>query len=187
MAMAQVKVLVEGYTSGDTGGRSCSTVVLVRDGDLNLVADPGTLPCQEKLLSALAKEGLAPQDIGIVFITHSHMDHYRNIGMFPSARALDYWGWWQGDLWKKCGGRISKNLMMIKTPGHSYDGMTLLAETNEGIVAICGDVFWKERFPRKDKYASDEKALAESRRLVLRSADVVIPGHGKMFSVKKSS
>ena len=33
--MAEVKILVEGYTSGDTGGHSCSTIVLIKDKDKN--------------------------------------------------------------------------------------------------------------------------------------------------------
>ena len=72
-----------------------------------------------------------------------------------------------------------------RTPGHSYDSITLLVKTNNGIVAICGDVFWKEDFPKDDPYASNKEKLEESRKKILEVADWIIPGHGKMFKVKK--
>lgn len=96
--MAEVKILIEGYASADSGGHSCSTVTLVQDNGFNIIVDPGTLPNQTVLTDKLEEVGLSIDDINVVFITHSHMDHYRNIGMFPKAKVLDCWGWWEGDL-----------------------------------------------------------------------------------------
>lgn len=183
--MVEVKILIEGYTSGDTGGHSCSTVVLVKDENLIMIVDPGTVPDQSLIREKLKEEGLTVNDINVVFITHSHMDHYRNIGMFPKDKVLDFWGWWEGDVWKEANKNITKNIKVIKTPGHSYDSVTLLVKTKKGNVAICGDVFWKESFPESDPYASDREKLKGSRKKVLEIADYVIPGHGKMFKVKK--
>ena len=183
--MAEVKILVEGYLSAETEGRSCSTIVLIKDKNMNMIVDPGSLPDQSLIAERLKKEGLTVNDINIVFITHSHMDHYRNIGMFPKAKALDYWGWRDGDVWSECDGKISEDIRMIKTPGHSYDSSTLLVKTKQGLVAICGDVFWKKDFPKDDPYASDKQKLKQSRKKVLEMADWVIPGHGKMFRVEK--
>ncbi len=185
--MAYVKILCEGYTVDEEGGGSCSTIVLVKDGDTNIVIDPGTAKSRDVITKALEGNGLTADDIGIVFITHSHMDHYRNIGMFPRAKALDYWGWWTGDVWNECDGKVTEDIRIIRTPGHSYDGMTMLVETENGTVAICGDVFWKEGLPKEDHYASDGKALARSRKLVMQSADFVIPGHGSMFPAKRQN
>jgi glyoxylase-like metal-dependent hydrolase (beta-lactamase superfamily II) len=181
---AEVKILIEGYVSAEADGHSCSTIILVLDEEMKIVVDPGTLPDPMLLIKALKKEGLNINDINVVCITHSHMDHYRNIGMFPKAKALDFWGYWEGDVWKKCNGRISDNIKLIKTPGHSYDSITILVETGKGKIAICGDVFWKEKFPNspsEDPYASDKKKLEESRKKVLKIADYVIPGHGNIF------
>ncbi|MBW2992987.1 MBL fold metallo-hydrolase [Candidatus Woesearchaeota archaeon] len=183
--MAEVKILIEGYVADEEGGHSCSSVVLVKDKNINILVDPGTLPSQKMLVEKLKKEGLSISDIDVVFITHSHMDHYRNIGMFAKAKSLDCWGYWEGDVWKESDGRITDDISFIKTPGHSSDSVTLLVKTKKGIVAICGDVFWKEDFPKDDPYASDKKKLAVSRKKVLEIADFIIPGHGKMFKVKK--
>lgn len=146
--MAKVKVLIEGYTSGETGGHSCSTVYLVKDGNLKIIVDPGTLPSQNLLIKKLKKESLKPENI---------------------------------DVWSKCDGNISKSIKLIKSPGHSDDSITLLVKTKKGVIAICGDVFWQEDFPKKDSLANDLKKLKKSRKKVLKLADYLIPGHGKMF------
>lgn len=187
--MAEVKILLDGYASGDSeedDSRSCSTVVLVRDGDIVMVVDPGTMKDQRLLVDALAKEKLRPEDVNVVFITHSHMDHYRNIGMFPKARALDHWGWWEGNEWSECSGRVTDDIEMVKTPGHSGGSVTLFVRTEKGVVAICGDVFWKEGYPKKDPYATNLEKLEASRKLVMKKADWIIPGHGPMYPTKKN-
>lgn len=184
MILPKVKILIEGYVSAESGGHSCSTISLIQAGDMNIIVDPGTLPNQKVLLNALKKEHLTPEDIDIVYITHSHLDHYRNIGMFESAKSLDFYGWWIGDEFQDYSDP-GANIKMIKTPGHSYDGTTLLVKTERGVVAICGDIFWKKDFPINDPYATDKKKLTLSRERVLESADFVIPGHGGMFEVKK--
>ena len=188
--MAEVKVLIEGYTIADSvalGGeeKTCPTITLVRDGDIIMVVDPGVLENQKMLIDKLNEEGLSVDDVNVVCITHSHLDHYRNIGMFAVAKSLEYWGLWDRNTvedWKE---QFTENIRIIKTPGHSYDSITLLVKTNNGIVAICGDVFWKEDFPKDDPYASEKEKLEESRKKILEVADCIIPGHGKMFKVKK--
>ncbi len=180
--MAEVKVLLEGYASTDTGGHSCSTITLVKDKGMNILVDPGTLKSQDIIKEKLGEHDMTTGDIDIVFITHSHMDHYRNIGMFPRSRVLDYWGWWESDVWRECDGKVTDDITVIKTPGHSYDSVTLVVKTENGTVAICGDVFWKKDYPEKDNFASEHEQLTESRRKVLEISDYVIPGHGGMYA-----
>jgi glyoxylase-like metal-dependent hydrolase (beta-lactamase superfamily II) len=104
--------------------------------------------------------------------------------MFPQAKSLDYYGWWIGDTNQTCDGNITDNIKLIKTPGHSYDGLTMLVNTADGKIAICGDVFWKQNFPVDDPYASDKVELAKSRKKLLEIADWVVPGHGEMYKTK---
>jgi len=77
--VAKVRISIRGYASTSTGGHSCSTETLVQERGINIIVDPGTLPNQKKLVDKLKKVGLEVDDINIVLITHSHMDHYRNI------------------------------------------------------------------------------------------------------------
>lgn len=183
--MARVKVLVEGYVSGKNNGRACCTITLVQDKKINMIVDPGTVRNSSILINALKKEKLTVQDIHFVFITHSHMDHYKNIALFPQAKVIDYWGIWHEDTVSEWKENFTSDLTIIKTPGHNYDSLTLLVKTNKGVVAIVGDVFWKKNFPSEDPYASDGKKLKLSRELVLKKADLIIPGHGTIFEVKK--
>jgi hypothetical protein len=43
----------------------------------------------------------------------------------------------------------------------------------------------KSLMERKDPYVKNESQLIESRKKILKIADYIIPGHGKMFKVKK--
>ena len=123
--------------------------------------------------------------MNIVCLTHSHIDHYRNIGMFPYAKTLEFYGLWDKntvDDWKE---QFTDDIKIIKTPGHDKTSITLLVKTDKGIVAICGDVFWKENFPEEDKYADNPKKLKESRKKIIELADYIIPGHADIYKVKK--
>jgi glyoxylase-like metal-dependent hydrolase (beta-lactamase superfamily II) len=185
--MAEVKVLIEGYTTEDSaqGGeeKTCATITLVRDGNNKIIVDPGVLESQKMLADKLKEEGLSVDDINIVFLTHSHIDHFRNIGMFPEAKILEYYGLWDKNTVQDWQEQFSEDIKIIKTPGHSLDGLTLLVKTSDGIVAICGDVFWKKDFPENDQYAADGEKLKESRKAVLTLADWIIPGHAGMYKI----
>jgi len=160
-------------------------MTLIRDGSDIIITDPGVLESQEILKEKLKEEGLSVDDINFVFLTHSHLDHYRNIGMFARAKVLEYFGIWDGDKCDDWQEQFSQDIQIIKTPGHNSNSLTFLVKTAKGIVAICGDVFWKEDGPKNDTYASDLDKLKESRAKVLELADYIIPGHGAEFQINK--
>jgi len=191
---AQVKILVKGTTNADsvaeTGQEKTQpTITLVKDGELVMVVDPGILESQQVLIDALVVENLTVHDVDVICITHSHIDHYRNIGMFPRAKVLEYFGLWDKNGVADWPEQFSTNIQILRTPGHDYTDITIFVTTEEGVVAICGDVFWKENYPidpHDDKYASDPIELTHSREIVLKMADWVIPGHGEKYKVDKS-
>jgi len=187
--MAEAKILIQGYTSADNPDlgeeKTRPTIALVKDKGLNIIVDPGVISNQKIIIEALNKEGFKVEDINMVFITHSHLDHYRNIGMFPDAKVLEYFGIWEKEEVEDFEGDLTKNIKIIKTPGHDVTSLTMLVKTARGIVAICGDVFWKENGPKNDSYASDLDKLKKSRAKVLELADYIIPGHGEEFQVNK--
>lgn len=161
--------------------RTCSTISLIRDGNFNIISDPGSMTDPGNLIDKLEESGLTPVDINLAFISHAHPDHYRYLGLFPKARVLDYWGLWDGDRCHMGIRFVNENIYAVKTPGHSFDSITLLVHTGQGKFAICGDVFWEKDFFGKDPYASDPIALEKSRKWVLEWADFIVPGHGDMF------
>ena len=196
--MAEVKILIEGYAKEINGEEfASSTATLIRDNKLNAIIDPGM--DREALLSGLAKEGLKTKDINFVILTHTHLDHSLLAAIFENAKILD------NDSVYSFGGKISEhegkipntNIEIIKTPGHDQFHCSVLAETEVlGKVVVAGDVFWwadgeeqktdkQNLLEHKDPYVKDEKALKESREKILNLADCIIPGHGKMFKVKK--
>lgn len=184
--MAKVKILVEGYYFIDSEGRenSCSTVSLVTDKDIVMVIDPGTLKDKKVLIDALANEGLSVDDVNFVCITHSHIDHYKNVGMFPNAKVLEYFGLWDGDKIEDWQEKFTEDIQILKTPGHDYSCITIFIKTEDGIIAICGDVFWKENYPETDPYAQDIKKLEHSRQLVLKMSHWIIPGHAGIYKTQ---
>jgi len=197
---AEVKILVEGYTNigfvdQSEGEKTWPTITLVRDGDLVIVVDPGILESQQVLIDALEKEELTVQDVDVVCVTHSHLDHYRNIGMFPRAKTLEYYGLWDKVGVESWSENFTSNIKVLHTPGHDYTGITLLVTTGPdsgypGVVAICGDIFWRENYPqdpKDDAYASNIERLKESRDMILKVADWIVPGHGAIYKNDKSA
>ena len=187
---AEVKILIKGYTNADSVAetgveKTCPTITLVKDKDLVMVVDPGVLPSRHVLVDALGKENLSVEDVNFVCITHSHIDHYRNIGMFQNARVLEFFGIWYNDTVEDWQENFTENIQIVRTPGHDYTGITLFVKTKNEIVAICGDIFWKENYPMEDKYASEPEKLKESREMVLKMAEWIIPGHGDIYKTNK--
>lgn len=183
--MAEVKILIQGYLTTDFKNKkeagTCPTISLIRDQGKIIIVDPGTVKDQKIIKNKLKAEDLTVDDIDIVAITHSHLDHYRNIGLFPRAKALDYWGLWEKDKLSRLPGRLSQNIDILKTPGHSYDGISLIIKTKQGKIVIVGDLFWKENHPQKDPYASHPQKLKANRQKILALADYIIPGHGDIL------
>ena len=195
--MVEVKVLVGGYAKEKDGNEfASSTTTLIKDNNLNIIIDPGMN--RKLLLKSLKKESLTPKDINYVILTHNHSDHILLTGIFENAKILD-----DSDIYSFDGkieshkGKVpDTNIEIIKTPGHDPFHCSILVDTKKGIVAIAGDVFWwadneeqktdkNSLMQHKDPYVKNEEELTKSRKLVLEKADYIIPGHGKMFKVKK--
>src|SRR5690348_14603274 len=68
-----------------TGSWRGATSVLLSNSNLHILVDTGLPHEAHQLLEALQKRGLAPADIGVVIITHYHVDHVLNNCLFPSS------------------------------------------------------------------------------------------------------
>lgn len=192
--MSEIKVLIEGYAKEiKNGWMASSTVTLIKSKDKNIIVDPGF--DREKLLNALKKEKLKIPDIDFVFLTHGHIDHSLLAGIFKNAKIIDELYIYQKDIIARHNGIIASNgLKVIRTPGHMEEHCSLIVGTKKGIYIIAGDVFWwmeneKQEVninrPDNDPEHMNIQKLIESRKKILELADYIIPGHGKMFKVKK--
>jgi glyoxylase-like metal-dependent hydrolase (beta-lactamase superfamily II) len=183
--MATVDVLIAGHVEETQAGESVHpTVSLVRDGDLVVVVDPGILADPALLTEALTERGLGVDDVTHVFVTHHHLDHTRNIGMFPTALVVDVDSVYDGSLWLGHDGdghHLSDDVWVIATPGHAAECAALVVRTADGTVVLTHAWWFADMTPEQDPLAWDQGALERSRARILGIADVVVPGHGPAF------
>ncbi|HSZ35774.1 MAG TPA: MBL fold metallo-hydrolase [Acidimicrobiales bacterium] len=181
---AEVHVLHNGYVGLDGDGERVSgTVTLIRDGDAVIVVDPGMVADRDALLAALAAHGPAPQDVTDVVFSHHHPDHTVNAALFRNARIHDHWAVYEGDRWldrDAHGAQLSPWVRLLRTPGHTAEDISTVASAPDGVY-ICTHAWWSADGPEVDPLGADQAALADSRRLLLGFADVIIPGHGAPF------
>lgn len=185
---ASAKIIKPGYfkwIGRDRCKASCN-VTLIRDGKKNILVDTGAPGEDKKLIAALKKEKLKPEDIDIVIITHPHADHIGNNFLFSQSLFVDSLGEFRGDkfLLAKPERKVAENVYITATPGHALEDISAIAETEKGIVAVIGDLFWKAGDNKLIQIESGKK-LAKSRKKILKVADWLIPGHGEMFKNPK--
>lgn len=192
---AKVKVLLKGYFKwlglGQEEFKASSTVTLIQDGQINILVDTGNLEVQKQLLAALKKQGLEPKDIDYVILTHHHHDHTANKHLFTKAIITDWLTSYKKnkfivdfDIINKGKNIITPNVYIKSTPGHALDEGSVIVKTEEGIVAIAGDLFFNDQSER-NIFVHDKKDFEKSRKEILKLADFIIPGHGGMFKIKK--
>lgn len=183
--MATVDVLIAGHVESTRAGKSVHpSVSLVRDGDHVIVADPGILSDPALLTDALGARGLSLADVTHVFVTHHHIDHTRNVGMFPTARVVDVDSVYDGSLWLSHDGdghHLTDDVWVIETPGHAQECAALVTRTEQGTVVLTHAWWFADMTPVEDPLAWDQGALERSRERILGLADVVVPGHGPAF------
>jgi glyoxylase-like metal-dependent hydrolase (beta-lactamase superfamily II) len=181
---AEVHVLHDGYVGLDGDDERVSgTVTLILDQGSVIVVDPGMVADRGALLAALAAHGPLAGDVAHVVFSHHHPDHTVNAALFPNARIHDHWAVYQGDRWMERdahGALLSPSVRLLRTPGHTREDISTVASTPDGVY-VCTHAWWSAAGPDVDPLASDQGALAESRKLLLSFADVIIPGHGASF------
>ena len=96
---ARLDVLTEGYV----GDRVAGTVVLIRDGDLVAVLDPGMVADRLRILGPLDELGIAPEAVTDVILTDHHPDHTINAALFQQARIHDFQATYLDDEWTSPG------------------------------------------------------------------------------------
>ncbi|HLD31767.1 MAG TPA: MBL fold metallo-hydrolase [Patescibacteria group bacterium] len=193
--MAKIQILSEGYaTKKKNGWQANSTVCLITSGSKKIITDPG---CNRpKLLNALTRAGLVPQDIDFVFLSHQHPDHTLLAGIFPRAKQITFDAnlmYDQDHLSPFPWDILGKDVRILETPGHVLEHLSLVVTTDQGKIAVAGDTIWwttdeKQVFKLNQKDHSQAKGmnmkkLIASRKKLIKEADYIIPGHGKIFSV----
>ncbi len=190
-----VEVLLEGYVkpikgreflpgATDNGARKvASTIALVKGKDVLIMIDPGMVADAGLIISSLKQRNIEPKDITHVFISHHHPDHTVNVGLFPNAEVVDFWGRYKGDIWQDHGDgyELAPGIKVLSTPGHTKEDASLVVDTSQGIFVFTHLWWFSDMSPAKDPLAWDQDALEKYRKHILKIADWIVPGHGEMF------
>lgn len=82
--------------------------------------------------------------------------------------------------------RLTRNINIYKTPGHSVDDITAVVNCvpNYGSVAVVGDLILHEADDGVwRQYAWNVSLQMANRQKILCLANWIVPGHGPMFQV----
>jgi|SRR5680860_262262 len=193
--MTEIKVLIEGYAKEIKGGwKASSSVVLVRNRKKNMLIDTGCN--RKKLIDALKKEKIQIEDIDFVILTHNHLDHTLLAGIFENAKVLTTEEMYKNDKQVEHSNNVpGTDLKIIQTPGHCNEHCSVVIPVGKETYVVAGDVFWwidgEKQFVDvnqiDDAHANEVnmKKLIQSRKKLLKIADYIIPGHGKIIRVKR--
>lgn len=182
-----------------------SNCTLVHTAEGPMLFDVGGTVAREIIRQELKKRNLSPKDITRVFLSHLHHDHSLNIDMFPKTTKVfvskaewayvdnphpeDDWVPWlikeqlrTYDLNLIEGsGELSAGLRYFAAPGHTPGCQALSFVDKDGkVVTLAGDAikFPKEALRRRvDHSFGAPETAARSIDEIVRSSDVIVPGH----------
>ncbi|XP_059210606.1 metallo-beta-lactamase domain-containing protein 1 [Centropristis striata] len=190
-----VSVLKPGYCLPQTDGtfKADGTITLIT-GPRTILVDTGGPWDRDFLLTTLRERGLQPGDIDVIVGTHGHSDHVGNLSLFSTALMIVGFDVSEGDTYrpnKLAEGHaycIDEYISVVPSPGHTGQDVSVqVTGTSAGTVLVAGDLF--ECCADEDSWRdlSMNTAVQEvNRQEALRTADVIIPGHGLPFRVLRN-
>lgn len=173
-------VLIDPLTSSSTliVGKSVSVV------------DAGTPPYRGRILARLEHEGVRPEEVEYLFITHGHQDHYLNCGLYPNATIIT-----EPNVQLVGGGRCEvfdrtiahDDWEIVPTPGHMPVQFSVVVrglwEGEEKKIVMAGDAFREDLWHRGYYFGPNVKPHEQRSALwALQNADTLIPGHYRVLS-----
>jgi glyoxylase-like metal-dependent hydrolase (beta-lactamase superfamily II) len=170
----------------------CTTVLIWPEGESpsranTVIVDPCfTARGFAEALAQLQELNLTFGEIGWLFVTHRHKDHHPNVADFGVPVVWRPFQSGKDQPWP--------NLQIQRHRGHTPDLQTLTfsSATNQQ-VCVTGDAILGERWLRAWKYywpngysPAEIVQTWESVALIVAMGDLIIPGHGQPFPVKKA-
>jgi N-acyl homoserine lactone hydrolase len=188
----------------------CS-LLLLRDGQRNILFDCGPFRVRPTLVAALARHGLTPGEVDTVFVSHLHWDHIENIDLFRHAeilvprREFEYaaairptdWGTPPYAREMLAGLRVTlledreqelfPGVRTLLLPGHSVGLQGLLVESPDGDLVLASDALWSARDAlrgRPDVAFFDREQGQASLTRALAAGHIYYPGHDRPFTME---
>jgi glyoxylase-like metal-dependent hydrolase (beta-lactamase superfamily II) len=182
---------------GTAGMVAFPNTLLIRAAEDYLV-DPGLVMQGAPVIGALQELGVEPNELQRVILTHMHFDHAEGLAAWPQrtvyvhrleteapyaqlvAGAMEMV---ELELLEGEEGEIEPGLRWIRTPGHCDGLITLLVDTEQGLVAIASDCvgplpeYFEDMDLPEDFGPEREELLRQWRRIRDRDPAIVIPGH----------
>jgi len=171
--------------------------LLVR-GERDYLVDPGLIMQGAPLFAALGSLGVDANEIRDVILTHLHFDHAEGLAAWPQRRVFvhrleteaPYAQIVAGQLETARleildgeEGEIDPQIRWLRTPGHSDGLITILVDTDDGLVAIASDCvgplpeYFDEMDLPEDFGPERGELLEQWRRIRELDPAIVIPGH----------
>ena len=190
------------YKEIQRGGRTAGMVafpntLLIR-GERDYLVDPGLMMQGAPVIGALQELGVEPHDVKDVILTHLHYDHAEGLAGWPQRRTwvhrveteAPYAQLVSGmlemanlELLDGEEGEIEPGLRWLLTPGHSDGLISLLVDTDQGLVVVASDCVgplpeYFERMELPDDFGPErEELLRQWQRIRELDPHMVIPGH----------
>jgi glyoxylase-like metal-dependent hydrolase (beta-lactamase superfamily II) len=184
----------EGRTAGMV---AFPNTVLIR-GERDYLVDPGLIMQGAPVIGALQQLGIEPNDVKDVILTHLHFDHAEGLAGWPQRRTFVHRLETEAPYAQLVAGmlelanlevldgeqgEIEEGLRWMRTPGHSEGLITLLVDTDDGLVAVASDCvgplpeYFDEMDLPEDFGPEREVLLEQWRRIRELRPHSVIPGH----------
>jgi len=186
---------------------NCNTYFI--HGEKTILIDPGHTRHVEGLFSQMREDGISPEEIDILILTHSHPDHFEGLEAFldgpvkiAMAQEEERYLLDSGkvlfemmrqpipkfriDFYLKEGKlRLGEKVFEIyETPGHSPGSLSIYWPERK--VLFTGDVIFYGGIGRTDFLEGNSKRLMESiERLSRLDTERLLPGHGELVLGKE--
>jgi glyoxylase-like metal-dependent hydrolase (beta-lactamase superfamily II) len=183
---------------------NCNTF-LIR-GEVNTLIDPGHSKHVPNILRQMEEDGISPEEIDLIILTHSHPDHLEGLDVFKNKpvqiamnreeeRYLQESGKvlfemmgqpmpeFRIDFYLKEGDlHLGKEVFQIyHTPGHSPGSLSIYWPERK--ILLTGDLVFYGGIGRTDFQEGNSKLIKESiERMSRLDIEILLPGHGEFVT-----
>jgi glyoxylase-like metal-dependent hydrolase (beta-lactamase superfamily II) len=188
------------YLWQDPHDNNCNTYVI--KGEKTVLIDPGHSRHMERLSRQMEEDGIDPEKVDVVLVTHSHPDHFEGLDLFldkpvkigmnrEEERYLMESGRLLFEMMRQPLPKIridfylkegelhlgEETLRVYQTPGHSPGSLSIYWPQRK--VLFTGDLIFYGGVGRTDFLEGNSKLLMESiERLADLDTEILLPGHG---------
>ena len=185
-------------SEGRTAGMVAMPNSLLVRGERDYLVDPGLILQGAPLFGALSDLGVSANDVKDVILTHLHFDHAEGMVAWPMRRTYVHRLELEAPYAQVVAGpmemaeveqldgdegEIEPGIRWLLTPGHSDGLISLLVDTDEGLVVIGSDCvgplpeYFEQMDLPEDFGPEREELLHQWQRIRDLDPHMVIPGH----------